>query len=145
MRKLFTLVASAFGFALLLAAAPGAQAQIMDPIEANIHHPFIVNNTTLPPGHWVFRIIHDSDQTAMRVSSASGKTSSDFLVRSSIDDHTPKHSELVFNRYDNREFLSKIYQGGDKTGVAIAELSNEEKDFLKHGRHATTHTEEQAK
>lgn len=145
MRMLFTLVASAVAFSLLLAASTGAQAQIMNPIEANLHHPFIVNNTTLPPGRYIFKMISQTDQGAMRVSSVDGGMSSDFLVRSSIDDHTPKHSELVFNRYDKREFLSKIYEGGVKSGVAVTELSREEKDYIKHGKHAATHTEEQPK
>ncbi len=145
MSKLFTFVVSVVAFSLLFAAPRSAQAQIMNPIEANIQHPFVVNNTTLPPGHYIFRIIGQTDQGAMRVSSVDGKMSSDFLVRASIDEHTPKHSELVFNRYDNREFLSKIYENGVKIGVAVSELSREETDFVKHGRRANAHTEEQAK
>lgn len=145
MRQVVPFVLSAVAFGVLFAAPHTAHAQIIDSLEANIHHPFIVNNTTLPPGRYIFRMISPTEQTAMRVTSTDGGTSSDFLVRDSIDDHTPKHSELVFNRYDNREFLSKIYESGDKTGVAVDELSREEKDFVKHGKHATTHTEEQVK
>ena len=81
----------------------------------------------------------------MMVSSADGRTSADFLVRDSQDEHTPKHSELVFNRYGNQEFLTHIYEGGTKDGLAVMEASRAEERLKKQGQTATSHTEEQEK
>lgn len=81
----------------------------------------------------------------MTVSSADGRTSADFLIRDSQADHTPKHSELVFNRYGNQEFLKHIYEVGTKDGVTVMEASRAEERLKKQGQSATSHTEEQEK
>jgi hypothetical protein len=68
----------------------------------------------------------------------------EFLVRTSIDPTVPKHSELVFNRYENKEFLSKIYEGGSRTGVAVEEPSRQELRLQKQNQQPTEHTESQS-
>jgi hypothetical protein len=115
----------------------------MHPITVDIHHSFVVHDTTLPPGHYIFRNVQLSNQTVMRVTSADGRTYTDFLVRASDDDHTPKHSELVLSRYGNKEFLTHIYERGNKTGVAVVDVSREEADLQQHGQHGAAHIEEQ--
>ncbi|MGA8044460.1 MAG: hypothetical protein WCA37_16820 [Terracidiphilus sp.] len=132
-------------FAILLVAPRGSQAQITNPIAANIHHSFIVGNTTLPPGHYTFRMIPQTEHAAMIVTSADGGTATEFLVRDSLADHTPKHTELVFNRYGNKELLTHIYEVGTKSGVAVMEASRAEERLKKQGQSATSHTEEQKK
>ncbi len=143
MRRVATFAASLVVLTVLLAFAPNSQAQIMHPITADIHHSFIVHDTTLPPGRYIFRNVQLSNQTVMRVTSADGRTYTDFLVRASDDDHTPKHSELVLSRYANKEFLTHIYEKGNKTGVAVVDVSREEAELQQHGEHPATHTEEQ--
>lgn len=142
----FLYSAAAFAlFAALFVAPRSSQAQITERILANIPHPFMVNNTTLPPGRYTFHMMHLTNQTVMRLSSADGRTATDFLVRDSIDDHVPKHSELVFNRYGNEEFLTHIYEAGTKTGAAVVDVSREESGLRQHGQKAFEHTEEQEK
>lgn len=145
MRQVAVFAVSTFALSLLALGAPVAQAQISDQIDANIHHSFIVGNTTLPPGRYVFRTLQHSDLQIMTVSSAAGGASAEFLVRTSYDAHTPKHSELVFNRYGNKEFLTHIYQRGTKVGVSVVDASREEARLKKQGQSAAAHTEEQEK
>jgi len=145
MRRISAFVLPALAGLLLVLADTSAQAQISGEIEVAIHHSFIVGNTTLPPGHYVFRMVPDTDLTIMTASSADGRTSTEFMVRASDDSHTPKHSELLFNKYGSKEYLTHIYESGTKAGVAVIDESRSETRLKKQGQHATEHTEEQAK
>lgn len=127
----------------LTAGASELNAQIMDPIQAHVDHNFIIGDTTLPPGDYTFRIMQDSELTVMTATSANGKTSVDSIVRESVADHTPLHSELVFRKYGNTEFLSKLFEKGSKIGVAVAEADRKEARVAKHGLHGMEHSEEQ--
>ncbi len=80
----------------------------------------------------------------MTATSADGNAGIEFLVREAIDSHTPKHTELVFNRYGNKEFLTHVYEAGNKSGVAVALTSREEARLRKSGKTPFEHTEEQA-
>ena len=127
----------------LTAGASGLNAQIMDPIQAHVDHNFIIGDTTLPPGDYTFRIMQDSELTVMTATNANDKTSVESIVRESIADHNPRHSELVFRRYGNTEFLSKLFEKGSKIGVAVAETDRKEARVAKHGLHEMEHSEEQ--
>lgn len=125
------------------AGAALLNAQIADPIRAHVDHSFIIGNTTLPPGEYTFRMMQDSDLAVMTATSENDKTSVDFIVRETTADHTPSHSELVFRKYGNTEFLSKLFEAGSRNGVEITETSRQEARFAKHAEHATEHIEEQ--
>jgi hypothetical protein len=123
--------------------APGLRAQIINPIRAQINHSFVVANEVLPPGQYTFRIEHDTNQGVMTVQNDRGAYVGQFRVRQSIDNRTPRHSELVFNRYGNLEFLTKIYESGNPNGVAVLETSKEEARLMQGGQHGIEHTEGQ--
>ncbi len=125
------------------AGTPWLNAQITDAIRAHVDHSFIIGNTTLPPGEYTFRMMQDSDLAVMTATSENDKTSVEFIVRDAIDDHTPSHSELVFRKYGNTEFLSKIFESGSKTGAEVTETNRQEARLAKHMQHATEHSEEQ--
>lgn len=143
MQHLRSSIFCAAAFSFLIVFAQVSLAQITEQIDAHTHHSFIVGNATLPPGQYVFRMMQDSGLQEMTVTSRDGDTSADFLVRDSIDSHVPRHTELVFNRYGNKEFLANVYQIGAKTGVAVIEPSREESRLLKQGQAPVQHTEEQ--
>lgn len=143
MRRVSVFALSGFSLFLVVFAAPAVQSQIIGGIEANINHPFVVGDTTLPPGHYIFRMMSGSDLTAMTVTNAATDTSVEFLVREAVGSHTPQHSELVFNRCGNKEFLTKIFEIGSKTGVAIQQPSREEARLEKQGQQPVEHAEEQ--
>lgn len=137
-------VATVLGSLLLVSAgAPLLNAQIADPIRAHVDHSFIIGNTTLPPGEYTFRMAQDSDLAVMTATSENDKTSVDFIVRETTADHTPSHSELVFRKYGNTEFLSRLFEGGSKSGSEVTETSRQEARLAKEMQHATEHTEEQ--
>lgn len=117
------------------------QAQITHEIKADIHHDFIVGNTVLPPGTYVFHVLDDSDLTAMNVKSVNNDLSEDFLIRQSDVNSPPNHAELIFDRYGNEQFLCKIYGPGKTIGAAVIEPSREEAKLDHAGHHYVEHTE----
>lgn len=118
-----------------------AGAQITGQVEATISHSFIVSTKTLPAGQYTFRMEGGSDGAIMTVSSEDGKNADQFMVRSSEASSTPAHTELVFRRYGDQEFLSKVYESGNRLGVAVSETSKVEKQLQAQGQQATEHTE----
>jgi len=137
-----TLTPVIFGL-VLTTAASRLSAQITNPIRAHVDHSFMIGDKTLPPGDYTFRIEGNSDLGVMTVQNKNGDNVAQFSVRQSIDNRRPKHSELVFKRYGNVEFLSKVYEGGSKNGVSVSETSKEEMHMMKEGQRAIEHTEEQ--
>lgn len=117
-------------------------AQITGHIEANIGHSFTVGEATLPPGKYDFKMVPHSDLTVMRVTSPDGNTAAEFLVREAKANDTPEHTRLIFERYGNEEFLSKVFEAGHQLGVAVVEPSREELRLEKRGQHAVEHAEE---
>ena len=133
----------ALAASLTFFAAPIVRAQIVGQVYASIHHSFIVGNATLPPGDYIFRMLPQSDLALMTVYTANGSTGAEFLVQQSTDSHTPRHTELFFDRYGNKEFLTHIYEQGDKFGVRVVEPSRIEARLQKQGVTPVEHTEEQ--
>jgi hypothetical protein len=127
-------------FAPFLAAGL-SNAQIVNQVDVDMSHSFMITSKTFPPGKYSFRISQGSDLQSMSIANADGKTLDQFMVRESIAPKTPTHTELVFNRYGNKEFLRKIYEAGNKTGVAVSETSKEEKELQQQGQKPVEHTE----
>ncbi|MGO4885523.1 MAG: hypothetical protein ACLP59_32575 [Bryobacteraceae bacterium] len=130
----------------LFFVAAGTQrlnAQIVNGIRARLDHSFVIGNTTLPPGEYNFRMVDNTELSMMTVTSENDKVTVEFIVRDATDDHRPNHSELLFRKYGNTEFLSKLFEAGSRNGVEITETSRQEARFAKHAEHATEHIEEQ--
>ncbi|HTU46011.1 MAG TPA: hypothetical protein VMF91_13160 [Bryobacteraceae bacterium] len=126
-----------------LAAAQLSNAQIANEIVATIEHPFTIGNTTLPSGKYDFRMLQGSSMTVMTITNANDRISEEFLVRASDAKTAPTHTELVFNCYGNREFLTRIYEGGSRAGVAVEEPSRQELRLQKQGQSPVERTETQ--
>ena len=109
-------------FCLIVATA---HAQILEPVRADIHHPFVVGDVTLPPGHYVFQVKTRFENDLMTVTNADGNRKVEILVRSSVDPTMPKHTELVFTPVGNREILDHIYAAGNRNGLTVLEPANE--------------------
>jgi hypothetical protein len=116
-----------------------AQGQIIGELEANIPFTFHAGGAKLPPGKYIIHVLEGSDLSAMEIESVDNRTSALFEVRDAQDSTTPQKAELVFHHYDNRYFLSKLFDGSDKVGSAVLDsgyskkyapggVSDEEKD-----------------
>jgi hypothetical protein len=123
--------------------APKANAQITTALQAHINHSFVIGEKTLPPGDYTFRMETDSNLGLMTVQNKNGDNVAQFNVRRSIANPTPKHAEIVFRKYGDTEFLSKVYEGGSKNGVSVTETAKEEARFVNEGKHPQEHAEEQ--
>jgi hypothetical protein len=126
---------------LTLIGAFCLNAQIVNQIDANISHSFMIGNNTLPAGAYTFRIVGDSGLSLMRVTDQNGKTI-EFRVRTTTADHRPRHSELVFRRYGDTEILTKIFEKGIPDGSRVIETNKQEASLAKQNR-AIEHSEEQ--
>jgi hypothetical protein len=138
-----TFAPALISFLLATAGATGLHAQITNPIQAHIGHSFVIGDKTLPPGDYTFRVESNTDLGVMEVQSQNGEHVAQFNIRQSVDNHRPKHSELVFRKIGDTEFLSKVYEAGSKAGVAVTETSKQEAQLVSGGQRASEHTEEQ--
>lgn len=143
MRSIASLALTALGISFTFLLTPFTHAQIVGQFEADIHHEFTVGEATLPPGKYIFRTTAHTSSDLMTVTSQDGKTSDEFVVRRSVDSHVPHHDELIFDRYGQQEFLTHIYEHGEKVGATIIEPSREEARMQKQGSKPVEHTEEQ--
>jgi len=143
MTHLRTLAPALTALFFATAGALSLNAQITNPIQAHINHTFVIGDKTLPPGDYTFRMEKSSGLNVMRVENQRGDNIAQFEVRETTADHRPRHSELVFRKFGDTEFLSKIFEGGSKTGSELTETSKQEARMVSQGQHALEHTEEQ--
>jgi hypothetical protein len=116
----------AFVFALAIYPSR-AHAQIIDTLEVNIPFQFHAGNTKLPPGSYSIHMLENSDLKFMEITSADGSTSALFEVHETDASSAPAKSELVFNKYGNRYFLSKLFDEGNPSGNEVVESAYEKK------------------
>lgn len=126
----------------VLLFAFGLNAQITNDIKAHVEHSFMVGNTTLPPGDYTFHMVQDSNLSLMRATNDGTKTTVEFVIRQTVDNHRPAHSELVFRKYGNVEVLHKVFERGQSTGAEVTESNREEARLAKTSQ-PVEHSEEQ--
>ena len=102
-----------------------AQGQIIGNLEADIPFQFHVGNTTLPAGRYTIHELKGSELTVMQISSADGKQSALFGVESAQARTTPDKSEMIFNKYGDRYFLSEMFDAGNADGSGLAPSRDE--------------------
>jgi hypothetical protein len=115
-------------FTLLIAAsfcATSAHAQIIGRVEAQVPFQFHVGNTTLPAGTYVIHRLDDNDGTVMQISRKDGTMSALFDVESTQANSTPEKTELIFNKYGDRYFLSEMFDEGNPDGSRLYASSDE--------------------
>ncbi len=128
-------------FVAVLCSAPLVRSQIVGEVTATIHHKFIVANTTLPAGKYIFKMLTGSDLTVMTCRAADGDVAVEFLVDEAQAPTTPSRTELMFHRYGKDEILRQIFESGNKMGVAVAEPSRDELRHLEKGEKPYEHAE----
>jgi hypothetical protein len=107
-----------------------AQAQITGNMEAEVPFQFHVGSKTLPAGSYMIHQLEDSDLTVMQISSADGKMSALFNVQAAQAKTVPEKTELIFNKYGDRYFLSELFEDGNVDGSKVV-TSRDEKTASK--------------
>ena len=109
------------------------QAQIIGNLEADVPFQFHVGKTTMPAGRYMIHKLEGSELTVMQISSADGKLSALFEVESAQARTTPEKSELVFNKYGDRYFLSEMYDEGNVDGSRLSPSRDEKRASEENG------------
>ena len=102
-------------------SAISAQGQIIGQLEADIPFTFHAGGAKLPPGRYIIHVLDSSNLGLLEIQSADGRTAALFEVREAQHSTPPKKTELVFNHYGNRYFLSKLFDEGEQVGSAVVE------------------------
>jgi hypothetical protein len=127
--------------ALVLALTIGAskaKAQITDDLEVNIPFQFHAGDTKLPAGEYRIHVLEDSDLRLMEISSANGSVSALFQVQDRGLNSTPANSELIFNKYGDRYFLTELFEEGSASGSQVVK-SRYEKAVSQQAAEAQEH------
>jgi hypothetical protein len=106
---------------LLTIFAGNAHAQIVGDLDVNVPFQFHAGNTKLPAGQYRIHVLNDSDLNVMEITSADGSISALFQVQQSDANSAPAKSELIFNKYGNRYFLTKLFDEGNPSGSQVIE------------------------
>jgi hypothetical protein len=104
-----------------------AHAQIIGNLEVNVPFQFQAGNTKLPAGKYIIHVLDDSNLQVIEISSADGSTSALFEVEPAEASSTPAKTELIFNKYGNRYFLTKLFEEGSSDGSQVLESRDEKK------------------
>jgi len=113
-------------FALTIYPAE-AKAQIIGDLEVNIPFHFPVGNAKLPACKYRIHMLDDSNQAVMEIISADGSTSALFQVQEAQAQNTPGQNELLFNKYGNRYFLTRVFDAGDPNGSQVVKSDYEKR------------------
>lgn len=109
---------TAFLFAVTICPSK-AHAQISGTLEVDIPFQFHVGDVKLPAGKYIIRPLDDNDLTIMEITSTDGSTAALFDVQDAQANTTPANSELIFNKYGDRYFLSKLFDEGNPDGSEL--------------------------
>jgi hypothetical protein len=113
--KLFLSLCLILGLSAVMAT--NAQIESDATIYANIPHPFIVGDTTLPAGEYSVRVADDfSNLNVLEIRSREGRMAVLFDTETVQVNRAPNTSELVFEKIGDNYFLSRVFLKGDQTG-----------------------------
>jgi hypothetical protein len=122
-RQLLSLFA---GLVLALTiGASKAKAQIVGDMVANVPFEFHAGNAEFPAGEYRIHSVDDSGLSVMQISTMDGSRSALFQVQESDASATPTKSELIFNKYGDQYFLTKLYDQGERIGSEVLKSRTE--------------------
>lgn len=124
-RKFFSVMV--VGCLITLGVATTGQAQLPPgtSVHASIPFDFIVRGRTLPAGTYELRRVSDTAETLIIRNVNDNHDLATFITEPVQSRQIQKHSELVFNRYGDSYFLSRIWDGGEQSGRALPTSSEE--------------------
>jgi hypothetical protein len=104
-----------------------AHAQVIGDLDVTIPFQFHAGDAKFPAGKYLIHTVENYDLTLMEISSADGSTSALFEVRDAEANSAPAKSELIFNKYGDRYFLTKIFDEGNPNGSTVVESRYEKR------------------
>jgi len=121
-----------------------AQGQSESRIAFNIPFHFAVDETDLPAGNYTLqRIALSSSYDRLVIQSADGRGDSHtVMTRPNRTSEVQKESKLVFNRYGDQYFLSRVWMAGSDTGRDLFQSRNE-RNLAKESKLAKSKTKRQ--
>lgn len=94
-------------------------------VEADVTHPFIVRDKTLPPGKYTIKRVDYTQPNVLEIRSADGRMAVVFEAESVKTNQIPSDAELVFNKVGDQYFLSKIWTSDSSFGYQVAKTKAE--------------------
>ena len=118
-----------------------AQIQSNTTIRATIPFSFVVNNTTLPEGTYLIKVLDPdaSDQNMLEIRSANAKTAVLFDTESITVPESASATELVFDKVGDTYFLAKVFLKGDQGGNQVPK-SKRQRQLEGNGSIAESHS-----
>jgi hypothetical protein len=98
-----------------------AHAQIIGEMEANIPFQFYAGHTKLPAGEYRIQVVNNSDLGVMEIGRVDGSASALFQIQDAETNSEPAQSELIFNKYGDRYFLTQLFDEGNPSGSKVVE------------------------
>jgi hypothetical protein len=123
--------------ALATVGASGAQAQLVGTIETDVPFAFHAGSATLPAGRYTVQLPTDMNLRVLRIASADGGTTAFVEVADAEASTTPAKTELVFDKYGDQYFLSKVFDEGNRAGTEV--LPTRYEKSLMQGERAEHH------
>lgn len=136
--RIFTLPCILLGSGLISGMLPKLQAQIAGNIEADIPFSFVAGDTTFRPGSYVIHPLGGEDP-AVEIRRTDDPKGVSVLITRTVGASVPAKTELIFVRYGDREFLSKILVEGNEEKAEI-ERSRAELALRREGQKAEVHS-----
>ena len=124
-RLMLLLIALIFALALY---PNQAHAQIIGNLEVNIPFQFHAGNVKLPAGKYLIHMLDGgADPGVMEIINADGSTAALFEVQQAQANSSPAKSELIFDKYGNHYFLTKLFDEGSSIGSQVLESRYEKR------------------
>ncbi|HEU0254163.1 MAG TPA: hypothetical protein VFR12_14105 [Pyrinomonadaceae bacterium] len=125
MKKLSYIPIAIVILAGVLSVNTHAQTSSSQRVFANIPFAFNVGNVTLPAGRYTITVLNpSSDRRVLQIRSANGRSSA-MIMTTGITANASDDAKLVFDRYGDRYFFSKVQMAGDTTSFAAVKSSTE--------------------
>jgi len=134
MKKQIMIMAILLG-CLIAAGASHAQAQTLDPIKADIPFDFYIGEKLLPAGEYP---ITEKYQGLMEIQRDDGKATAFFITNDSQPRQEPTASELIFNKYGNETFLSRVEERGNPDDAVLLKSKLEKQSERNESEESST-------
>lgn len=110
MRKQSPKILGVFFAMVLASVCSTSAARADDLVTAHVPFAFIVGDSRLPAGDYVVKQL-DDDPAVIQISSPGGHQATFMMTQESSTIELPAHPQLVFEKFENQYFLSRVVRG----------------------------------